>query len=97
MAKLNMEAAIELYYSTTELSNSDIRKIFGINSTTSVQKYKKSALAEMAKRNAQTWEAAHVDTECAFSAWGIDIKNLEARMSRLRKLFPEKYKSAEAT
>ena len=95
MAKLDVEAAVELYYSTTELSNADIRRIFGTDCSDTVQRFKKPVLKEMAAQNVMTWAAAHVDTRCAFEAWGIDIKDLEARLAKLRKLFPEKYKKED--
>lgn len=80
----NIATAIEVYYSTVELCNNDIKKLFGINSSSTIAKLKKQALEVMAKKGKRSWTTSAVDTECAFEAWGLDIKSLEQKYKKLQ-------------
>lgn len=91
MAKgINMEKAIEYYYSKPELCNDDIKEIFNISGSSKVASLKKEAQKEMAACDILPWSAYCVETECAYRAWGIDVKKLEARFTRMKKIFPER-------
>ena len=84
----NIETAIELYYSQNELTTGDIQKIFGCASCTAVELKKKvkAAAAKIAVGERPiVFEAKNVNTEFAFSVWGMDINELEAKYKKLQK------------
>lgn len=78
--------AIELYYARIELSNQDIKDLFGITSSTRIVRLKNLAKERMIKENVPYWNALHVNTKTAYQAWGLDIKDLESRYAKLQKL-----------
>lgn len=84
--KLDIGAAIQIYYENTEIGNSEIKRIFGC-SDSSVRKFKKKAQEEMVAKGATVWFSQNVNTRCAFSAWGLDIVELERRFGKLKKYF----------
>ena len=87
----SVEGAIRIYYENLELSNKEIRELFvsrsGENlSSATLTKLKRAVLDEATKRGMLMWEKGCVNTELAYEVWGLDIKNLEYRMSRLKKM-----------
>lgn len=84
---INLEAALRLYYKRIELSNDDIREIFGPMSSSTMSRLKKLALKQMAEDGASPmWDARCVHTGSAFKAWKLDPADLEMRLAKLRKL-----------
>lgn len=81
----SLETAIRLYYEKVELSTADIKEIFGCSSSTCV-KLKHRAKEKMQEENTIIWNAANVNTEAAFRAWGLDIAKMEHGLKRLRCL-----------
>ena len=81
----DVSSVVKMYYSKTELSNSDIREIFNCGST-AASRLKKQALEYQVQKEVQTFNAKCVDTECAFQAWGIDIEKLERMAKKLSQL-----------
>ena len=79
----NIPDAIRIFYEKHELTNKDIRELFGCCSTTAYR------LKEMAKEkmgeDVPIWNALAVNTENAYRAWGIEIEDLERRYQKLRK------------
>lgn len=84
--KFNIEAALELYYSQNELSNSNIALIFGC-SRSYVNTLKKRVQEKMAEEKAHppVFDAKHLNTEYAFKVWGIDIADMERKYKKLVK------------
>ena len=84
--KFNIEAALELYYSQNELSNSNIALIFGCSSSR-VNTLKKQVQKKMAEENAHppVFDAKHLNTEYAFKVWGLDVVDLERKYKKLVK------------
>jgi len=78
--------AIELYYARTELSTEDIKCLFGINSSARVARMKKLARELMVEQDIPYWNAYNVNTKAAYQAWGLNIKDLEQRYAKLKKL-----------
>lgn len=78
--------AIELYYARIELSNEDIKALFGAISTGRILRLKNLAKERMLEEDVPYWNALHVNTKTAYEAWGLDIKDLEIRYAKLRKL-----------
>lgn len=89
----SIETAIRLYYERIELTNSDIRELFGKISSATVTKLKKAARQVMQDNDTPIWNAQCVNTEDAYHAWGLDITSLERRYKKLCALC-EKSKSA---
>ena len=81
-----IETAIEIYYSTIEMKNADIRQLFGKISSSTIAKLKNVARAKMREKDVPTWNANYVNTAAAFEAWGLNIEDLERRAAKLSKL-----------
>lgn len=81
----SLETAIRLYYERIELSNSDIRELFGKLAPATI-KMKNKALAIMTERNTPVWNAQRVNTEIAYEAWGLNIADLERRFKKLKAM-----------
>lgn len=81
----NIEVAIELYYSQNELSNKDIRRIFGC-SESYVQTLKNKVREKMAEEKAHpvVFEAKNVNCAYAFRVWGLDVEELEQKYKKLQ-------------
>lgn len=82
----NLEAAIHLYYERLELSNADIETLFGKHSSSTVAGLKAMARDKMRENNIPCWNAQRVNTEAAYSAWGLSIDDLERRYQKLNQL-----------
>ena len=82
----SVETALRIYYTKTEIDNSDIRELFGLSNYYSLSRLKKQAIEEMDNQGRQCWNANCVDTECAFIAWKLDVAKLERMHSKLKKL-----------
>lgn len=87
----DIETAIRIYYNHFEIGNTEMERLFvGVKGDTpsrsSLNKLKNQALELMAKRNVKRHGAYKVNTEIAYEAWGINIKNLEYRRNKLIKL-----------
>ena len=59
----SLETAIRLYYERIELSNSDIRELFGKLAPATIKSLKNKAQAIMTERNTPIWNAQRVNTE----------------------------------
>lgn len=84
MRSPDIEIAVRLYYEKPEITNSDIKELFGTGET---QTIKKAVKEEMAKRGVKSWLPHSVNTEIAYEVWGIDIDNFEKRLKKLRTLY----------
>lgn len=81
----DIRAAIELYWSKTEIGTNDICELFGVNRDRAAR-LKSVARARMEERKTINYNAACVNTEDAFEAWGLQIADLERRHAKLQKL-----------
>lgn len=82
----SLKTAIELFYSRTELGNADIKDLFGKHSSSTISRLKRKAIQKMAELNTPVWNASRVNTEAAYTAWGLDIADLERRYKKLQEL-----------
>lgn len=73
---VNIDTAVALYYSKTEITTRDICAIFGCCKTTG-NLLKKQARAAQINEGVPFYNARAVNVETAFRAWGLDIKRLE--------------------
>ncbi len=78
--------ALKLYYEHTELSNDNIKELFGNLSGATISKLKKKVYIRMAEENTPIWNAMYVNTEVAYKTWGIDVTDLERRYHKLKEL-----------
>lgn len=84
---VSIEAAIRIYYERIELSNSDIREIFGEKrGGATIAKLKNKAREVMRENNRPVWNAQLVNTEDAYTAWGLDINDLERRWKKIQAM-----------
>ena len=82
----NARVALATYYSQSEIGNADIKMLFGNMGQERITKLKAVARERMREENCPTYNARYVNTECAFEAWGIDVKRLEKGLGILEKL-----------
>ncbi|MCM1168144.1 MAG: hypothetical protein NC401_19340 [Ruminococcus sp.] len=82
----SLEIAIRLYYERTELTNTDIEMLFGKHSSSTIARLKKLAKEKMRENNVPCWNEQRVNTEAAYEAWGLSIKDLERRYEKLKQL-----------
>ena len=77
--------AIKIYYSRIEMSNSDIKTLFGCGDGTAI-KLKRIAKEKVLEKNIPIFDSRMVNTQAAFEAWGLDIQDLEKRYAKLKKI-----------
>ncbi len=82
----DIAAAIRIYYSRLELENDDIRELFPGVSNSKIANLKKPVLENMNKNGILRYGYHSINTQAAFEVWGLDIKDLEKRLSALNRL-----------
>ena len=82
----NARIALSVYYSKSEIGNADIKMLFGDMGQERITKLKALARERMREKNCPTYNARWVNTECAYEAWGIDVKRLTKGLGILEKL-----------
>ncbi len=82
----SLETAISLYYERIELSNDDIRKLFGHISSATISKMKKLAREKMIENHTPFWNAQYINTEVAYQTWGLEIGDLERRYKKIKAI-----------
>lgn len=83
---INIETALRIYYQYAEIGNAEIKNLFGRLSSATISRLKKLVKAEMDSREMFAYGLYKVNTEVAFSVWGIDAADLENRMKKLQEL-----------
>lgn len=81
----DVKTAIQIYYERIELSSSDITKLFGKRSSSTVTALKSLARQKMIENEIPCWNAVNVNTAAAFEAWGLSIEDLEERYKKLKE------------
>jgi len=82
----SIENALKIYYENAEIGNKEIKYLFGVCSSATISKLKKSVKAEMIKRDVPTFNPYKINTVIAFGMWGIDIDDLEKRRIKIKEL-----------
>ena len=82
----SIEAALSVYYNYSELGNKELIALFGRRSANTVARLKRLVKDEMSTRDIISYGANKVNTKVAFEIWGIDIRELEKRMKKIREL-----------
>ena len=82
----SINAAIQLYYTHSELGNQELKELFGNRSSTTIARLKKMVKEEMRKRDMYSYGSHRVNAARALEVWGIDVSDLEVRRNRLMEL-----------
>ena len=82
----DIENALKIYYSNSEIGNKEIAVLFGRLSSATVSRLKRLVKDEMVKLSVLSYSANRVNTKLAYSTWGIDVDDLEKRMKKLKEL-----------
>ena len=82
----SIQNALSIYYNYSEVGNKEIAALFGQRSTATVVRLKRLAKDEMTARDILSYGANKVNTAVAFEVWGIDVKDLERRMKKIKEL-----------
>lgn len=86
MQRPDLETAIRIYHTYSEIGNREINELFGGMSSNTRCKYKKKIRERMAAENVSVWNPSSVNTKIAYEVFKIDIEDLEKRRARLIKL-----------
>jgi hypothetical protein len=81
-----IEDALKVYYSNSELGNAEMTALFGKRSSATVSRLKRIVKDEMTARGILSYGANKVNTSVAYEVWGIDVKDLERRMKKIKEL-----------
>ena len=82
----DIDTALYIYYRYPEISNKEIKELFGGLGSAALTKYKKAVQGEQIKQNVKTSQLYTINTEVAYEVWGIDVAELEKRRDKLKKL-----------
>lgn len=81
----DIETAVRFYYEKPELTNADIKELFGAGNN-KVINMKKQVKKAMAEKGAKSWLPRSVNTKIAYEIWGMDIADYEERLNKIRRL-----------
>jgi len=81
----SIENAISVYYRYPEIGNKQIIELFGDISHTTIAKIKKHVKDEMYQQDIFSYGANTVNTEIAYQVFGLDISDLEHRLTKLQQ------------
>ena len=84
-APVSLENALRIYYEKRELRIGDIMELFGCSKSRACA-LRKRALEEQAETGEPLWDTRAVNTKCAFRSWGIEVRDLEDSLGKLRRL-----------
>lgn len=82
----DVETAVRIYYAYPEIGNDEISKLFGTSCRSTLTSLKTKAREEMNNENVKSFRTYTVNTKCAYRAWGLNIKELERDLKKLRDL-----------
>jgi len=82
----NIDTALKVYYNNSELGNKEIKSLFGQRSSATISRLKRNVKDEMQTRAIPSYGANKVNTVIAFEVWGIDVKDLEKRLKKIKEL-----------
>lgn len=82
----NIDTALRIYYQYPEIGNKEIKELFGSIGVSTISAYKNAVRKVQAERDVRTSQLNTVNTEVAFSVWGIDVNDLEKRRKKLQAL-----------
>lgn len=80
------DIAIKMYYEKTELSNSDIKELFGGVSSSTISRLKNKVKDKMVEEGVYTWQPSNVNTKIAFKVWNLNVEEMEKNYRKLKRL-----------
>ena len=83
--RIDFVKCLEYYYKLHEIGIKEISEMFNICRSKASQ-MKSDVRAEQLRRNILCFNPVCVNTELAFELWGIDIAEVEKRVTKLKKL-----------
>lgn len=81
----SIETAVRIYYEYNAIGNKQICELFGC-CLAKAQQLKKPVAAAMLEKGMYLRGNGTVNVEVAYEVWGLDIQNLERKLTRARKL-----------
>lgn len=82
----DLETAIRLYYSKIELYTDDVKELFpSVKGKSTIAKLKRKAREKMVENGKLSYNANAVNTETAYEAWGLNIKDITSRYEMLKR------------
>ena len=82
----SINTALQIYYTHSEIGNKEITRLFGNRSSATISRLKSLVKDEMCKQEVKSYGANRVNTEIAYSVWGINVNGLEKRRKKLLEL-----------
>ncbi len=83
--RANMEKCLRVFYENQEIGNADIREMFNVsNSKASLMKTE--VMKKQAERGIRFFNPRLINTDFAFEYWGLNVADMERRITKLRKL-----------
>ena len=82
----SIESALRIYYSHSEIGNSEITMLFGKLAPATIARLKKIVKNEMTSRDMNSYGMNKINTTVAYETWGIDVPDLERRKKKLVEL-----------
>lgn len=79
------ETALRIYYMYPEIGNRQIEELFGIKGSAALRRKNEARKYQM-ENGIKTSAPNVVNTTAAYEVWGIDVKDLEMRRGKLKKL-----------
>lgn len=82
----DIDTALRIYYSYTELDTELLRTLFEGLSSSTLYKLRRRCKEVMADRGVKCFGRSSVNTKIAFEVFGLDPADLEERKRKLQKL-----------
>jgi hypothetical protein len=86
LAAPKIDVALKFYFEFPELETAHIKELFGGISQSAINNLKKKARKQMALDNVVTFSPSAVETDSAFKAWNLNIKNLKRKYKQYSNL-----------
>lgn len=81
----DISTAVEIYYSAPELGSKEIMRLFNC-SRSAAQNQKRKVQKEQTEQGLMTFSKSAVNTRLAYRVWGLDITDLERRLTKFHTL-----------
>ena len=86
----SIETALFIYNENITLGNAEISKLFAIKSRAAIGNLKRIAFELMEERGVPAVNPTLVDTNTAYDAWGLDVKEMDKKHKKLISLLQHK-------
>lgn len=83
--RVNMEKCLKVYYQNQEIGNADIREMFNVSGS-KASLMKTEVMKKQAEKGIRFFNSCLINTDFAFEYWGLNVADMERRITKLRKL-----------